>query len=107
MGDRPRAQRQGGGFELESLSREFRLISPASETFEYVAGLYCSDVDYGRDFQRGPLFAANWAADTGTEMLALYGQGTLSITDATALILGARVQDEETSHGFTGYKGQG
>ena len=40
-------------------------------------------------------------------MLALYGQGTLSITDATALILGARVQDETISHGFTGYKGQG
>ena len=91
---------QGGGFELESLSHEFRLISPASDTFEYVAGFYYSDVDYGRDFQRGPLFAANWVADTGTEMLALYGQGTLSITDATALILGARVQDEEISHGF-------
>ena len=91
---------QGGGFALESLSQEFRLLSPASDTFEYVAGLYYSDVDYGRDFQRGPLFAANWVADTGTEMLALYGQGTLSITDATALILGARVQDEEISHGF-------
>ena len=91
---------QGGGFQLESLSQEFRLISPASETFEYVAGLYYSDVDYGRGFQRGPLFAADWVADTGTEMLALYGQGTLSITDATALILGARVQDEEISHGF-------
>ena len=91
---------QGGGFNLESLSQEFRLISPASDTFEYVAGLYYSDVDYARDFQRGPLFAANWVADTGTEMLALYGQGTLSISDATALILGARVQDEEISHGF-------
>ncbi len=91
---------QGSGFQLQSLSQEFRLISPASETLEYVAGLYYSDVDYGRGFQRGPLFAADWVADTGTEMLALYGQGTLSITDATALILGARVQDEEISHGF-------
>ena len=91
---------QGGGFELESLSQEFRLISPASETFEYVAGLYYSDVDYGRDFQRGPLFAANWVADTGTEVLALYGQGTLSVGENTSLILGARVQEEEISHGF-------
>lgn len=91
---------QGGGFDLESLSQEFRLISPASETFEYVAGLYYSDVDYGRDFQRGPLFAANWVADTGTEVLALYGQGTLAVAENTSLILGARVQDEEISHGF-------
>ena len=91
---------QGGGYELESLSQEFRLISPASDTFEYVAGLYYSDVDYGRDFQRGPLFAANWIADTGTEVVALYGQGTLSVAENTNLILGARVQDEEISHGF-------
>ncbi len=91
---------QGGGFDLESLSQEFRLISPASETFEYVAGLYYSDVDYGRDFQRGPLFAANWVADTGTEVIALYGQGTLAVGENTSLILGARVQDEEISHGF-------
>ena len=91
---------QGGGFALESLSQELRLISPASDSFEYVAGLYYSDIDYGRHFQRGPLFAANWVADTGTEVLALYGQGTLSLGENTNLILGARVQDEEISHGF-------
>ena len=91
---------QGGGFELESLSHEFRLISPASQSFEYVVGFYYSDVVYGRDFQRGPLFAANWVADTGTEMLALYGQGTLSLAQDTDLILGARIQDEEISHNF-------
>ena len=91
---------QGGGFELESLSQEFRLISPASEDFEYVLGLYYSDVDYGRDFMRGPLFAANWVADTGTEALALYGQGTIGIGDNTDLILGLRFQDEEISHDF-------
>ena len=91
---------QGGGFELESLSHEFRLISPESETFEYVAGFYYADVDYGRGFQRGPLFAANWVADTGTKTLALYGQGTLSVAERTSLILGARVQDEEISHRF-------
>ena len=91
---------QGGGFALESLSQELRLISPASDSFEYVAGFYYSDIDYGRHFQRGPLFAANWVADTGTEVLALYGQGTLSLGENTNLILGARVQDEEISHGF-------
>ena len=91
---------QGGGFELESLSQELRLISPPSDTFEYVAGFYYADVDYGRNFQRGPAFAANWVADTGTKTLALYGQGTLSVAESTDLVLGARVQDEEISHGF-------
>jgi len=91
---------QGGGFELESLSHEFRLISPASESFEYVVGLYYSDVEYGRAFRRGPAFAANWAADTGTESIALYGQGTLSVTADTDLIIGARLQNEEISHDF-------
>ncbi|MDE0270447.1 MAG: TonB-dependent receptor [Gammaproteobacteria bacterium] len=91
---------QGGGFELESLSQELRLISPPADSFEYVAGFYYADVDYGRHFQRGPLFAANWVADTGTETLALYGQGTLSVAENTDLVLGARVQDEEISHGF-------
>ena len=91
---------QGGGFELESFSQELRLISPASESFEYVLGLYYSDVDYGRDFQRGPLFAADWVADTGTEMFALYGQGTLSLGEQTDLVIGVRVQEEEISHRF-------
>ena len=91
---------QGGGFELESLSQEFRLISPESDTFEYVVGLFYSDVEYGRDFMRGPLFAADWVADTGTEALALYGQGTISLADSTDLILGLRVQEEEISHSF-------
>lgn len=91
---------QGGGFELDSLTQELRLISPASDDFEYVLGLYYSDINFDRDFMRGPLFGADWLAETGTESVALYGQGTWSIAENTDLIFGLRFNREEISHGF-------
>ena len=91
---------QGGGFELESVTQEFRLVSPASDDFEYVVGLYYSDISFDRDFMRAPLFAANWAADTGSETLALYAQGTWSLTEKTDITVGARVNREEISQTF-------
>ena len=91
---------QGGGFQLESLSHEFRLLSPASEKFEYILGLYYSDIDYDRDFMRGPLFGADWIAETGTEQIAAYGQGTYSISDRTDVIFGLRLNREKVSHVF-------
>lgn len=94
---------QGGGFELDSLSQEFRLVSPASERFEYVAGLYYSDINYDRDFSRGPLFGADWVAQTGTEQVAVYGQGTLSLAEQTKLIFGLRFNREKISHRFDNF----
>ena len=91
---------QGGGFDLDSLSQEFRLISPASERFEYVVGLYYSDINFDRDFMRGPLFGADWIAETGTESVAVFGQGTWSLGERTDLIFGLRYNREEISHGF-------
>ena len=91
---------QGGGFELESFTQEFRLVSPASDHFEYVIGLYYSDISYDRDFQRGPVFGANWIAETGSETLALYGQGTWSLTEKTDITAGLRLNREEISQTF-------
>ncbi len=91
---------QGGGFELDSLSQEFRLLSPASDNFEYVVGLFYSDINFSRDFNRGPLFGADWLADTGTESIALFGQGTWSVGEKTDLIFGLRLNQEEISHSF-------
>lgn len=91
---------QGGGFELESLSHEFRLVSPASDNFEYVVGLFYSDIQYDRDFARGPIFAADWVAKTGTESVALYAQGTWSLSDRTDITAGLRLNSEEISHDF-------
>ncbi len=91
---------QGGGFDLESWTQELRLVSPASDSFEYVVGVFYSDIEYGRSFRRGPLFGADWLADTGSESLALYGQGTWNLTDATAITAGLRLNREEISHRF-------
>ena len=91
---------QGGGFELESLTQEFRLVSPSSDTFEYVIGAFYSDISYDRDFQRGPLFGANWVAETGADSMALYGQGTWKLSDMTELTAGLRLNREEISHDF-------
>ncbi len=91
---------QGGGFNLDSFSQEFRLLSPASDKFEYVLGLYYSDLNYDRDFMRGPIFAADWIAETGNEQMALFGQATLSVAENTDLIFGLRFNREEISHSF-------
>ncbi|MBT6891770.1 MAG: TonB-dependent receptor [Gammaproteobacteria bacterium] len=91
---------QGGGFELEALSHEFRLVSPASDNFEYVVGLFYSDIQYDRDFARGPIFSADWVAETGTESLAMYAQGTWSISERTDITAGLRLNREEISHDF-------
>lgn len=91
---------QGGGFELESKTQEFRLLSPASDDFEYVIGLWYSDISFDRDFQRAPIFAANWTADTGSETLALYAQGTWSLTEKTDITAGLRFNREEVSQKF-------
>lgn len=91
---------QGGGFELESLTQEFRLVSPVSDSFEYVLGFFYSDISYDRDFQRGPLFGANWVADTGSDSMALFGQGTWKLSEKTALTAGLRLNREEISHDF-------
>jgi iron complex outermembrane receptor protein len=91
---------QGGGFELESLSHEFRLVSPASDSFEYVAGIYYSDIDYGRNFNRGPIFSADWVAATSTETLALFAQGTWRLGEDTDLTAGLRLNKEKISQRF-------
>lgn len=91
---------QGGGFELDSVTQEFRLVSPASDDFEYVIGLYYSDISFDRDFERAPLFAANWTAETGSETLALYAQGTWSLTEKTDITAGLRFNREEISQTF-------
>ena len=91
---------QGGGFDLDAITQEFRLVSPVSDTFDYVAGFFYSDIKYGRSFRRGPLFAADWSADTGSETIALYARGTWHISPSTELTAGIRLNQEEISHDF-------
>ena len=76
------------------------LFLPTSDNFEYVVGLFYSDIQYDRDFARGPIFSADWVAKTGTESVALYAQGTWSLSDRTDITAGLRLNSEDISHDF-------
>lgn len=92
----------------DTFSQEVRLTSPAHGRFEYVAGVYFSDVHVRQDthgYATVPLISFDTpfgplvivppinASDYGTAQLkstAIFGQGTVHVTDALRLILGAR-----------------
>ncbi|MBB6094098.1 iron complex outermembrane receptor protein [Povalibacter uvarum] len=92
---------QGGTFEAKVVTQEFRLVSPASDTLQYTAGLYYGDNDLSRRFSRGPLFSlANWYATSDSTVKAVYGQLDWTFLPATTATLGARYQNEEIAYTF-------
>ncbi len=82
-------------YEIEQFTQEVRFISAPSDTFEYVAGIWYSQSDYDRDFQRFPLFAAKWTAYAGNESMSLFGQGTWKLSDQLELTAGLRYHMED------------
>lgn len=94
------SRQQGGPVNSELLTQELRLVSPASETFEYVAGLYYSNTENARSFQRGPTGLANWQTGADSELMAVFGQATTGLTDKLKLVTGLRFQNEEISVRF-------
>jgi outer membrane receptor protein involved in Fe transport len=100
----------------EKFTQEFRLVSPESDTFEWLAGVYYTEEDSGLDPQ---IFTAV-LADTGEpapglpliaevlvlskyEELALFANATWHISDAFDLSLGGRwsENDQEASQSLT------
>lgn len=89
--------------DYSSFTQEFKLVSPAGERLEYVAGLFYSDSD-SRDqvVQAGTLGLLPPPLKTGRvirvgytqESYAAYGQATYHLTDEFSLIGGARYTDE-------------
>lgn len=88
---------QGGPYVTEMFTQEFRLTSPASDTFEYVAGLYYTDTENVRNFERGPVFPARWHGAADSETFAVFGQGKWSLTDDLNLITGLRYHYERSA----------
>lgn len=89
---------QGGPFESEQWTQEFRLISEASDGFEYLLGLWYSDATTDRDFSRNSPLAflrANWNSESSTSNYAVFGQGSMSLSDRMELTVGARFGEEE------------
>lgn len=93
--------RQFGTFRSENLTQEFRLVSPGGDRFRYTLGLYYADVDYERDFTRGPVFAlARWFATAGSEQQAAFGQLEFDVLEGTTVIGGIRVGHEKVKYTY-------
>jgi iron complex outermembrane receptor protein len=107
----------GGYFKINSVTQEFRLTSPDEGRLKYVAGAYYSRTSSKRYFVRGSnelgtynglasLPTTNgtaysaYIANAKSENFALFGQGTLGLTETLDLIAGLRVNKEKISYKF-------
>ncbi|NHN35787.1 TonB-dependent receptor [Pseudomaricurvus alcaniphilus] len=91
---------QGGPYNTELFTQEFRVTSPASETFEYVAGVFYSDTQNTRQFIRGPIAVSNWVGTADSQSYSIFGQATWGLSDKWNLITGLRYQYEEIEATF-------
>ena len=95
---------QGGPYVTELLTQEFRLTSPGSETFEYVAGLFYGETNNDRRFSRGPIALSDWFGTADSKSISAFGQATWGLSDNWSLITGLRVQNEEISTTFDDFQ---
>ena len=97
-----------GGGRITNFSQEFRLVSPAGQMFEYVAGLYYfRSGQTSNNTQQGAVLQAllptgrtlGQVSITNVEAksYAAFAQGTLHLGDAFRLIAGGRLNREEIS----------
>ncbi|WP_170287429.1 TonB-dependent receptor [Halioglobus maricola] len=94
--------------DVDSVSQEFRLLSPDAAWGNYIAGLYYSNMDADRQFDR-------WAPGLGVaagldahnlsnnvvSSLSAFGQVTWNIGERSRLTLGGRYQYEEIEFDLT------
>ena len=99
-----------GGFfsdsirELDFISQEFRLLSPAYENYDYLLGVYYSDSDVDRYFFRNiPIAPANFNANAGNENFAVFGQFNWRPSGKTTISTGLRYVTEEISTEVTDF----
>ncbi|GIL41674.1 TonB-dependent receptor [Roseiterribacter gracilis] len=93
--------RQFGTFKQTSWSQEVRLVSANDSPIRYTAGFYYANVDFSRDFTRGPFFAqARWYGTSGSEQIAGFGQLEYTFFDKFTAIGGVRVQHEKIDYTF-------
>ena len=111
-----------------TFSQELRLTSPGKQFFDYVLGMYYSNTYTKRVFQRdniicaaavgavipttsltpcsSPLAAASVSAfgratyDAKAQNLAIFGQGTINLSDSFRLIAGARYTSDQIDVSF-------
>ena len=86
---------QVGPFDADQITQEIRLESPENDDYDYIVGLWYSDAETERTFNRGPIFVADWEAATGNTNTAIFGQFNWHLTDQLDLSLGGRFGREE------------
>ncbi|WP_445145424.1 TonB-dependent receptor [Dyella sp. Tek66A03] len=96
--------RQFGTFASHQTTQEFRLLSPGQDRFRYTLGLFYADVDYSRNFGRGPYFSlASWYATSTSKQYAGFGQLEYDVLPETTLILGGRQSYEKIGYTFSDF----
>lgn len=92
---------QIGTFKSHQLTQEVRLVSNGNGPLRYTVGGFYADLDYARDFQRGPVFSlARWYATSGSKQYAGFGQLDWEFMPGTTLTGGLRRQHEKVSYTF-------
>jgi iron complex outermembrane recepter protein len=93
--------RQIGYFKSGQFTQEVRIVSPSDQPFRYTAGVFYADVDYQRNFFRGPFFSlARWYATSGSKQEAAFGQVDWEFTPGTTVTGGLRRQHEKIDYTF-------
>lgn len=91
---------------IDQFTQELRVTSESGGIFEYVAGVYYFKRNVERDFQRvinGAFLGApaNLSevldVEAESESIAIFGQGTLHVTNSTRILAGLRVNRDEVA----------
>lgn len=97
----PIDNRQIGYFKSGQFTEEVRVVSRSDQPLRYTAGLYYADIDFVRNFFRGPFFSlARWYATSSSKQEAAFGQLDWEVIPGTTLTGGARYQHEKIAYTF-------
>jgi outer membrane receptor protein involved in Fe transport len=75
---------------------DLRLLSNASDSVNWVAGLYYRDQDINLD--RVYTFASDFTSDLNTENTAIYGQANFALNDRWSLTTGLRLERRDVNY---------
>ncbi|NLR73018.1 TonB-dependent receptor [Novosphingobium sp. ERN07] len=93
---------QTSPYDTKYFTQELRLVSTAPGPFQYILGAFYADGKTDRSFDRGPSgpLLARWVADSGTQTLAAFAQGTYDLAETTHLDAGIRYNHEKIDVSF-------
>jgi iron complex outermembrane receptor protein len=110
----------GGVFKISTVTQEFRVVSPSSGRFRFVAGLFYSQTKGEASFVRGTntltqdgtlltvppstsAYSAYLSRSSDTNY-ALFGQSTFDVTRQLSLVTGLRLNRDELRYSFRDFQ---